>query len=635
MPVAAYPAAMVEAMRATLAATPGRRISARGRARAAVLVGVVAGRSPRLLLIERSDTVVHHRGEIAFPGGRMEATDRDLWRCCLREAEEEVGLAAAAVELLGRLDDLVTSSGFVVSPFVGVIDKLPKLVAARREVKRCFTPAAAPLLSRAAWTLHPVWDGSGLRPIYALASGRPPIWGATAAILVDLARRLDPPPAAGAGVAEVVAPGGGSVYRPRAEQVPEPVARVAPTTAGAGVAEVVAPGGGSVYRPRAEQVPEPVARVAPTTAGAGVAEVVAPYGCAAHRPLAERAPELVARLLAWYRPRGRDLPWRRTRDPYRVWLSEIMLQQTRVETVLPYYDRFLARLPSLAALATADEDEVLGLWEGLGYYRRARHLHAAARAMVAHGVPADSAGWARLPGVGRSTAGAIAAICFGERAPVLDGNVQRVLARLLALRLAPATPMGGRILWSCATHLTPATETATYTQAIMELGATCCTPRRPDCATCPWAPACGGRALDWVAELPARTRRAPLPHHREVAVVVRRGDRLLLRRRPDGTLLAGLWAFPHTRVVGGEGEGAAARRLAAQLLGRPSPPLAPLTRLEHAYTHFRITLHAFFLDPGGEPAAAAGEWVALAALDTRPMAVTDRAVARAAAAAFG
>ncbi|PIX83730.1 MAG: hypothetical protein COZ33_03930 [Nitrospirae bacterium CG_4_10_14_3_um_filter_70_108] len=598
--MAAYPAAMVEAMRATLAATPGRRISARGRARAAVLVGVVAGRSPRLLLIERSDTVVHHRGEIAFPGGRMEATDRDLWRCCLREAEEEVGLAAAAVELLGRLDDLVTSSGFVVSPFVGVIDKLPKLVAARREVKRCFTPAAAPLLSRAAWTLHPVWDGSGLRPIYALASGRPPIWGATAAILVDLARRLDPPPAAGAGVAEVVAPGGGSVYRPRAEQVPEPVARVAPTTA-----------------------------------GAGVAEVVAPYGCAAHRPLAERAPELVARLLAWYRPRGRDLPWRRTRDPYRVWLSEIMLQQTRVETVLPYYDRFLARLPSLAALATADEDEVLGLWEGLGYYRRARHLHAAARAMVAHGVPADSAGWARLPGVGRSTAGAIAAICFGERAPVLDGNVQRVLARLLALRLAPATPMGGRILWSCATHLTPATETATYTQAIMELGATCCTPRRPDCATCPWAPACGGRALDWVAELPARTRRAPLPHHREVAVVVRRGDRLLLRRRPDGTLLAGLWAFPHTRVVGGEGEGAAARRLAAQLLGRPSPPLAPLTRLEHAYTHFRITLHAFFLDPGGEPAAAAGEWVALAALDTRPMAVTDRAVARAAAAAFG
>jgi len=600
LPVAAYPAAMVEAMRATLAATPGRRISARGRARAAVLVGVVAGRSPRLLLIERSDTVVHHRGEIAFPGGRMEATDRDLWRCCLREAEEEVGLAAAAVELLGRLDDLVTSSGFVVSPFVGVIDKLPKLVAARREVKRCFTPAAAPLLSRAAWTLHPVWDGSGLRPIYALASGRPPIWGATAAILVDLARRLDPPPAAGAGVAEVVAPGGGSVYRPRAEQVPEPVARVAPTTAGAGVAEVVAPGGGSVYRPRAEQVPEPVARVAPATAGA-----------------------------------GRDLPWRRTRDPYRVWLSEIMLQQTRVETVLPYYDRFLARLPSLAALATADEDEVLGLWEGLGYYRRARHLHAAARAMVAHGVPADSAGWARLPGVGRSTAGAIAAICFGERAPVLDGNVQRVLARLLALRLAPATPMGGRILWSCATHLTPATETATYTQAIMELGATCCTPRRPDCATCPWAPACGGRALDWVAELPARTRRAPLPHHREVAVVVRRGDRLLLRRRPDGTLLAGLWAFPHTRVVGGEGEGAAARRLAAQLLGRPSPPLAPLTRLEHAYTHFRITLHAFFLDPGGEPAAAAGEWVALAALDTRPMAVTDRAVARAAAAAFG
>jgi len=302
-----------------------------------------------------------------------------------------------------------------------------------------------------------------------------------------------------------------------------------------------------------------------------------------------------------------------------------------VETVLPYYDRFLARLPTVAGLAAAEEEEVLRLWEGLGYYRRARHLHAAAHQIAADGVPTDAAGWARLPGVGRSTAGAIAAICFGERAPVLDGNVKRVLARLLALRLEPATPMGGRILWSCATHLTPATETATYTQAIMELGATCCTPQAPDCPACPWADQCGGRVLDLVAELPARTRRAPLPHHREIALVLHRGGRVLLQRRPDGGMLAGLWAFPHTRAVEGEGEDAAARRFATELLTTP-PPVVPLTRLDHAYTHFRITLHVFTIDLDGERPAAAGDWVAVADLGDRPMAVTDRAVARAIAA---
>jgi len=548
---------MVDEIRATLAATPPRTVAAAGRPRAAVLVGVVLGKVPRLLLIRRSDTVPHHRGEIAFPGGRLEASDRDLWSCALREAEEEVGLPPAAVQRLGRLDDLVTSSGFVVTPFVGVIDTLPEVTLCAREVARILTPPVASLLTRAAWVAHPVWDGSGLRPIYAFASGRPPVWGATAAILVDLAHRLDPPPAA----------------------------------------------------------------------GDGVAEAPAPYGDTAHRPLAERAPELAAQLLAWYRGRARDLPWRRTRDPYRVWLSEVMLQQTRVETVLPYYDRFLARFPTVEVLAAADEDEVLRLWEGLGYYRRARHLHAAAKEMAAAGVPVDAAGWARLPGVGRSTAGAIAAICFAERAPVLDGNVKRVLARLLALRLAPATPMGGRILWSCATHLTPAIETAAYTQAIMELGATCCTPRAPDCGGCPWRDGCGARALDLVGEIPVAVRRGALPHHREIAVIVRHGGRVFLRRRPDGGLLAGLWAFPHTRAHTGEGEVEAAARLAAEVVGQTPPPLTPLTRLDHAYTHFRITLHAFGCEIDVLPPVVDGEWVEIGGLGERPMAVTDRAVA--------
>lgn len=553
---------MVDELLAALAALP-RTVAAAGRPRAAVLVGIVDGARPRLLLIRRSHTVPHHRGEIAFPGGRLEAGDRDLWRCALREAEEEVGLPPSSVQRLGRLDDLVTSSGFVVTPFVGVIDTLPKLTLCGREVARTLTPPAPPLLARAAWATYPVWDGRGIRPIYALASGRPPIWGATAAILVNLARRLDPPPAA----------------------------------------------------------------------AGGVAESPACYGVTTHRPLAERASDLVARLLAWYRPRARDLPWRRTRDPYRVWLSEIMLQQTRVETVLPYYERFLARFPTVEVLAAAGEQEVLRHWEGLGYYRRARHLHAAAKEMAVAGVPVDAAGWGRLPGVGRSTAGAIAAIGFGERAPVLDGNVKRVLARLLALRVAAATPMGGRILWSCADHFTPAADAATYTQAIMELGATCCTSRSPDCSGCPWRNECGARALDLVGEVPVAVRRPPLPHHREVAVVVRHGGRVLLRRRPDGGLLAGLWAFPHTRAEAGEGEAAAVARLAAEVVGRTPLPLTPLIRLDHAYTHFCITLHAFAGELDPLPPAVDGEWVEMGALGERPMAVTDRAVARAIAAA--
>ncbi len=558
---------MVEELRAALAAARVRSRPARGRPRAAVLVAVVAGRPERLLLIRRSETVPHHRGELAFPGGRLEAADRDLWGCCLREAEEEVGLPAAAVARLGRLDDLITSSGFVVRPFVGWIESFPTLHPSPREVARILTPAAAPLLDPAAWQEVAVWDGSALRPIHALASGRPPIWGATAAILVDLARRL------------------GALSR-------------------AGRAETVAEGR-------------------------------APYGGATHRPLARRAPALVKRLLAWYRPRARDLPWRRTRDPYRVWLSEVMLQQTRVETVLPYYERFLARLPTLESLAAAPEETVLRLWEGLGYYRRARMLHAAARQIVAAGtLPESAAAWERLPGVGRSTAGAIAAIALGEPAPVLDGNVKRVLARLLALPLPPASPLGGRILWSCATHLTPGRDTATYTQAIMELGATCCTPRSPDCGGCPWAGECGAHALGLVGEIPRVTPGRSLPHHREVAVVLHRGGRVLLQRRPDGGLLAGLWAFPHTRAREGEEELRAAVRLTAALLARGAPELTPLTRLEHAYSHFRITLHAYRgevdveVGEEAERAEAAGEWVEVGSLAERPMAVTDRAVAR-------
>ncbi len=547
---------MVEAVRKACRGRH-RRLSPRRRPRAAVLVALVGeAEGLRLLLTRRAAGLAQHQGEMGLPGGRLEGADRDAWACCLREAEEEVGLDPASVVRLGRLDDRLSSSGYLVHPWVGWVEGRPRL-AAGPEVARIHLVEAAPLLEPGAWEAVEVWDGTGLRPVPFLARGRLPVWGLTGSILLELARRLAGGPAA--------------------------------------------------------------------------SEPPAPYRRRPGRPLAERAPELARRLVAWYRPRGRDLPWRRTRDPYRVWLSEVMLQQTRVETVLPYYTRFLERFPTVEALAAAPEEAVLAAWEGLGYYRRARNLQAAAREVAAAGTwPASAAAWARLPGVGRSTAGAIAAICLGEAAPVLDGNVKRVLSRLLALRLPPADPRAQRLLWSTAAHLTPRRDPATYTQAIMELGATCCTPRRPACDACPWADACGARALELAEALPARGRRPPLPRHHEAAVVLHRRGRLLLERRPEGGMLAGLWCFPHARLAPEEPPEAAARRLARRLAPGSEERLAPLLTLDHAYTHFRLRLHCFAAEAKGraEPPGG-GEWVAVEALEERPMAATDRRIARA------
>ncbi len=214
-----------------------------------------------------------------------------------------------------------------------------------------------------------------------------------------------------------------------------------------------------------------------------------------------------ARVVAWQRAHGRhDLPWQRTRDPYRIWLSEIMLQQTQVATVVPYYDRFLAAFPDVAALAAAPEDRVLERWSGLGYYRRAHHLHAAAKMVVArHGgaFPRDPSAIAALPGIGRSTAAAIAAFAFGARAAILDGNVKRVLARHRGIGGYPGAPRVERTLWALAESLLPARGIETYTQALMDLGATICTRAAPRCAACPVAAGCVARRSGRAAELPS------------------------------------------------------------------------------------------------------------------------------------
>jgi A/G-specific adenine glycosylase len=255
-----------------------------------------------------------------------------------------------------------------------------------------------------------------------------------------------------------------------------------------------------------------------------------------------------SRLIAWHRRHGRhDLPWQNTTEPYRVWLSEIMLQQTQVATVIPYYQRFLQRLPRLTDLAAAPVEEVMALWSGLGYYARARNLHAAARiVMDEHGgaFPRDAALITRLPGIGRSTANSIATICFNASAPILDGNVRRVLCRVFGIDGFPGSGAVEKRLWILAETQMPARDGATYNQAQMDLGAMVCTRTRPRCEACPLDDACVARAGGRVAELPTRKPPRVTPQRHATLLVLLDGDRVLLETRPPSGLWGGLLSLP-------------------------------------------------------------------------------------------
>ncbi len=293
-------------------------------------------------------------------------------------------------------------------------------------------------------------------------------------------------------------------------------------------------------------------------------------------------------LLAWYDRSRRALPWRATRDPYRVWLSEVMLQQTRVEVVLPYYERFLARFPSVEALAAAAEAEVLALWSGLGYYRRARQLHAAARRLVERGgFPETPDGWRELPGVGDYTAAAVASICFGTAVPVLDGNVERVLARVLALAGDPKGAAARRRLLAAAAELVDPARPGDSNQALMELGATVCTPRRPRCLVCPLLSGCRAAAAGEAERYPVPRPRRAAEARTLLAAVAESGGRVLLVRRPEGSsLLAGTWEVPWVETAGSgppTDRRAAAALLAARYGGRWRVS-AEVGRVRHAIT---------------------------------------------------
>ena len=301
-------------------------------------------------------------------------------------------------------------------------------------------------------------------------------------------------------------------------------------------------------------------------------------------------------LLKWFREEARDLPWRKTRDPYRIWLSEIMLQQTRVDQGLPYYERFLEALPTIEALATASQDQVLKLWEGLGYYTRARNLHKAAR--IVHeqyggALPRSAELLQLLPGVGRYTAGAIASIAFGERAPVLDGNVKRVLSRLLNIDACIDDTAVEKELWAAAALLVPQRAPGDFNQGMMELGARICTPKAPRCAECPLHRYCAARAAGVQEQRPVRKPKKRVPHHEVVVAAIYEDGRYLLGKRPSEGLLGGLWEFPGGKLEKGESHAGALRRECLEELGVQVRVGDLVSTVKHAYTHFKVTLNVY------------------------------------------
>lgn len=312
-------------------------------------------------------------------------------------------------------------------------------------------------------------------------------------------------------------------------------------------------------------------------------------------------------LLKWYRKEARDLPWRKTQDPYKIWVSEIMLQQTRVDQGLPYYHRFLETFPTIEALAAATDDAVMKRWEGLGYYTRARNLHKAAQLVVEKyngALPQKVELLRLLPGIGKYTAGAIASIAFGERAPILDGNVKRILSRIFNLDASIDLPETEKELWAMAETLVPRKDPGDFNQAMMELGARLCSPKNPNCEVCPVQSHCEAYELGVQKERPVRNPKKAIPHQEIVVAVLQRDGLYLIGKRPAKGLLGGLWEFPGGKVEPGETHQQALTRQCKEELSLKVKVGGLIASVNHAYTHFRITLNAYrctTLKPNAEP----------------------------------
>ncbi len=359
-------------------------------------------------------------------------------------------------------------------------------------------------------------------------------------------------------------------------------------------------------------------------------------------PISQKS--LAESLLAWWDANRQNYPWRRTKDPYAIWVSEIMLQQTQVTTVIPYFERWLQKFPDVQTLAAAPLANVLKMWQGLGYYSRARNIHAAAQMVVDEfdgRLPQTAADLLQLKGIGRYTAGAVASIAFNEPVPVLDGNIIRLFSRLTDLAADVTLTATKKRLWQLAAVLVPAVRPGDYNQALMELGQQICLPVKPRCRLCPLAAFCLAHQRGTQLERPVRPPRKNIPHYDVVAGIIWQKDfkaadgehRFLIAQRPLDGLLGGLWEFPGGKQEDGETLAQALQREIQEELALEIQVGAQLTAVKHAYTHFRITLHAFFATRiAGQPqhvGVADHAWVTLQDLDDYAFAVTDLKIIRA------
>lgn len=340
-------------------------------------------------------------------------------------------------------------------------------------------------------------------------------------------------------------------------------------------------------------------------------------------------PRLASQLLIWYHNQKRTLPWRDHPDPYAVWVSEIMLQQTRVDTVIPYFEKWMKLFPTVKALAAASEQDVLNAWEGLGYYSRARNLHKAAK-MVAEKfngeLPRNLDDLRSLPGIGRYTVGAIASMAFGMDEATLDGNLRRVFSRLYDVEEFADSPAGDTLLWELAAQNLPKGQAGDYNQALMDLGATICLPKNPRCLLCPLMELCKAREHGTQEFRPVLKPKKAVPSYVHAAVVIVERGRVLLSQRPAEGLLAGMWEFPNARI---DGDPAKALVKALESATRIKVKRgAGLSVVEHAYSHFRVTVHPFLCEKVSIPKEKNLKWVKLSELEDYPMGKVDRRIAR-------
>jgi len=338
--------------------------------------------------------------------------------------------------------------------------------------------------------------------------------------------------------------------------------------------------------------------------------------------------KIQTRLLRWFEKNGRDLPWRETRDPYAIWVSEIMLQQTQVPTVIPYYKKFLKSFPTVRHLANADLSKVLKVWEGLGYYSRARNLHRASQILLSRfrgKIPDNLKDLLALPGIGKYTAGAILSIAFNKEAPILDGNVKRVLSRLFSVSGNPVRGKIEGLLWHLSESLIPKGFASPFNQGLMDLGSMVCTPKDPQCSRCPLHRHCKAKASGNPERYPSRVLKKRIPHIEAISGVILRQGKVLLNQRPPKGLLGGLWEFPNWKSEGKRGLRFRLRNYIKKEMGMNVKVKGSIGTFKQAFTHFKLILDVFTceaIDGKGR-----GKWIPIKNLDQFAMPRIHRRIA--------